>query len=94
MILSLGSSLALDGALSDSAVRSRRSAGPASRSNAAPDTGTLAAVEREHIFQVLEECQWKVKGPGHAADRLGLKASTLRYRMKKLAIGRPPRRPR
>jgi formate hydrogenlyase transcriptional activator len=38
---------------------------------------------------VLEECAWKVMGKGNAADRLGLKRSTLQYRMKKLGIERP-----
>jgi formate hydrogenlyase transcriptional activator len=50
---------------------------------------SLAAVERAHIRAVLEECAWKVMGKGNAADRLGLKRSTLQYRMKKLGIERP-----
>lgn len=55
---------------------------------------SLADMDRTHIVRVLEECGWKVKGPHNAADRLGLKPSTLRYRMGKLGIERPPRRPR
>jgi hypothetical protein len=39
---------------------------------------------------VLEECRWVVEGPGQAADRLGLRPSTLRSRMQKLRIRRPP----
>jgi formate hydrogenlyase transcriptional activator len=50
-------------------------------------------VERAHIRAVLEECAWKVMGKGNAADRLGLKRSTLQYRMKKLGITRPEREP-
>ena len=46
-------------------------------------------VERAHLVQVLERCQWTVEGPGQAADRLGLKPSTLRDRMKKLGLARP-----
>jgi formate hydrogenlyase transcriptional activator len=46
-------------------------------------------MERAHIRAVLAECGWKVGGKGNAADRLGLKRSTLQYRMKKLGIGRP-----
>jgi len=30
-----------------------------------------------------------VKGAGNAAERLGLRENTLRYRMKKLGIERP-----
>jgi DNA-binding NtrC family response regulator len=51
----------------------------------------LAAVERSHIINVLDQCGWKVKGPGNAAERLGLNASTLRGRMRKLRIERPPK---
>ncbi len=49
----------------------------------------LADVERAHIRAVLEACGWKIKGKGNAAERLGLKWSTLRDRMKKLGIVRP-----
>ena len=49
----------------------------------------LDDVERAHIEAVLAECQWRLKGPGQAAERLGLKPSTLWSRMKKLGIARP-----
>jgi transcriptional regulator with GAF, ATPase, and Fis domain len=48
----------------------------------------LEGVERAHILAVLEACQWRIKGAGHAAARLGLPPSTLRSRMKKLGITR------
>jgi transcriptional regulator with GAF, ATPase, and Fis domain len=51
---------------------------------------TLQDVERNHILQVLEDCGWKVRGKAGAADRLGLKRTTLNSRMKKLGIRRPP----
>jgi formate hydrogenlyase transcriptional activator len=50
---------------------------------------TLAEVERAHIYSVLEACAWRIKGVNQAAERLGLKPSTLRSRMKKLGIVRP-----
>src|SRR5262245_7364760 len=50
--------------------------------------GTLADVERDHIIRVLESCEWRVRGPGNAAKQLGLNASTLYSRMKKLKIQR------
>jgi transcriptional regulator with GAF, ATPase, and Fis domain len=53
--------------------------------------GTLEDVERAYIRTVLAECNWKVAGPGNAADRLGLNRSTLQFRMKKLGIERPTR---
>jgi PAS domain S-box-containing protein len=43
---------------------------------------------RSHIVGVLQECHWRIKGAGAAADRLGMNPSTLRYRMKKLGIER------
>jgi len=52
----------------------------------------LDDVQRAHIRQVLETCGWKIDGKGHAAERLGLKPSTLRSWMERLGISRPPRR--
>ena len=46
--------------------------------------------ERKHILGVLEQTHWTVAGPDGAAARLGLKRSTLQYRMRKLGI--PSRR--
>jgi formate hydrogenlyase transcriptional activator len=50
---------------------------------------SLEKVERAHIVSVLEECDWRVRGKDGAAERLGLKRSTLQSRMKKLGIRRP-----
>ena len=49
----------------------------------------LEEVERAHIVSVLETCNWKVRGKDGAAERLGLKRTTLQSRMKKLGIQRP-----
>jgi formate hydrogenlyase transcriptional activator len=46
----------------------------------------LAEVERDHILRVLEASNWVISG---AAARLGMKRTSLAYRMKKLSIGRP-----
>ncbi len=55
---------------------------------------TLAEVEREHILRALEACDWRVRGKDNAASRLGLNASTLYSRMKKLGIRRSTPGPR
>jgi PAS domain S-box-containing protein len=55
---------------------------------------TLEQAERDHIVRVCSGCGWKIKGPGGAAERLGLNASTLYFRMKKLGILRPSDLPR
>ncbi|MEM1180413.1 MAG: sigma 54-interacting transcriptional regulator [Acidobacteriota bacterium] len=49
----------------------------------------LADIDRDHITAVLEAVRWKINGPGHAAEILGLHPSTLRHRMKKLGIVKP-----
>jgi DNA-binding NtrC family response regulator len=46
----------------------------------------LAAVNKAHILGVLEATGWVIAGPHGAAARLGVKRSTLNYRMKKLGI--------
>ena len=51
----------------------------------------LEDVEREHIRRTLERAGWRVRGAGGAAERLGLKPSTLETRMAKLGIKRPAR---
>ena len=47
---------------------------------------TLAEAEREHISEVLQMTDGLIAGKGGAAEVLGLPASTLRSRMKKLGI--------
>src|SRR5262245_44470605 len=49
---------------------------------------TLSALEGEHIRAVLEETNWRVRGAGGAAERLGLKPTTLESRMARLGITR------
>jgi formate hydrogenlyase transcriptional activator len=49
----------------------------------------LADVQREHIRGVLESSGWRIRGAGGAADRLGLRPTTLETRMAKLGLRRP-----
>jgi two-component system response regulator HydG len=49
-------------------------------------TKSLSQNEREHILATLEKCNWKIHGPGGAAESLELNSSTLVSRMKKLGI--------
>jgi len=49
---------------------------------------TLEDAEREHIIKILEQTRWVVSGPSGAAARLGVKRSTLYFRMQKLGISR------
>jgi formate hydrogenlyase transcriptional activator len=47
---------------------------------------TLAEAERDHIVEALRHSRGKVSGQNGAAARLGMKRSTLLYRMQKLGI--------
>ena len=49
---------------------------------------TLEGTEREHIIKILRETRGVLAGPKGAASRLGLKRTTLQYKMKKLGITR------
>jgi len=50
--------------------------------------GTLRQKEREHIVEVLRQTNGVLSGAGGAAGRLGLKRTTLQYKMQKLGISR------
>jgi formate hydrogenlyase transcriptional activator len=49
----------------------------------------LKEVERDHILRALEASNWVVGGRNGAAERLGMKRTSLVYRMQKLRISRP-----
>jgi formate hydrogenlyase transcriptional activator len=53
-----------------------------------PGAITLQDAERDHILKILKQTRWVVSGPSGAAARLGMKRSTLYFRMQKLGISR------
>jgi transcriptional regulator with GAF, ATPase, and Fis domain len=53
------------------------------------NSNTLREVDRALILQALEATAWMIGGPEGAAEKLGLKRTTLLYKMKKLGIFRP-----
>ena len=55
---------------------------PASGTN----LSTLEEMEREHVLRALRESNWVTGGPNGAAARLGMKRTTLAYRIRKLKI--------
>ncbi len=67
----------------------------ASRTNrsAVGEPVTLEELERQHIVATLERLHWRVEGTDGTAVALGINASTLRNRMRKLGIARPGSRP-
>ena len=47
---------------------------------------TLEEAEREHVLRAIRESHWIIGGPHGAATRLGMKRTTLAYRIRKLKI--------
>ncbi len=50
--------------------------------------GTLHEHERDHIIEILRQTRGILSGPNGAATRLGLKRTTLQYKMQRLNIDR------
>ena len=71
---------------------------PLASLKSAPEAESLGAItledaERDHIRKTLEQTRWVVAGPNGAAARLGIKRSTLYFRMQKLGISRSNKDP-
>jgi len=64
----------------------------AHRGTNVPITG-LEELERDHILRVLEASNWVVGGRNGAAERLGMKRTSLAYKMRKFQISRPAAAP-
>jgi transcriptional regulator with GAF, ATPase, and Fis domain len=62
---------------------------PAFGPAAAARSTKLVDVEIAHMRSVLESSGWRIRGVGGAAERLGLKPSTLETRMVRLGLTRP-----
>ena len=50
---------------------------------------TLEEAQREHILRALAASNWVIAGANGAAAKLGMKRTSLQYRMQKLGITRP-----
>jgi len=50
---------------------------------------TFEDAERQAIIEALKAAEGKISGPGGAAERLGLKRTTLQNKMRKLGVARP-----
>lgn len=85
LILSTGSTLRIEEAFG------LASAGHEANGEAGGRSEEPGAAERAHIVSVLDRCDGAIQGRGKAAERLGLRPSTLRNRMRKLGIRRPTR---
>jgi len=50
------------------------------------ELSTLEEMEREHVLRAVRASRWVLGGPNGAAARLGMKRTTLAYRIRKLNI--------
>jgi len=57
---------------------------------ASSDLSTLEEMEREHVLRAVRASNWVIGGPNGAAARLGMKRTTLAYRIRKLKIALRP----
>lgn len=62
---------------------------PLDAPKAASGPTSLKENERELILRVLQDTGWRIRGTGGAAQLLGVKPTTLEWRMAKLGIKRP-----
>ncbi|HVZ75291.1 MAG TPA: sigma 54-interacting transcriptional regulator [Polyangia bacterium] len=54
--------------------------------------GTIDEIERAHLARTLDETAWVIEGERGAARKLGLHPNTLRSRLKRYGLKRPPPR--
>jgi formate hydrogenlyase transcriptional activator len=95
-VLATGSELVVDWDLGPPAVPAASTAGQTSAREAQPppqrpaggEHPSLEAIEREHIIATLRKTRGVVEGPHGAAHLLDMNPSTVRFRMKKLSIGK------
>ncbi len=91
IIISRGGALDFDLPVSDSAVIPSRHAAHA-KSEAEPEFLTEAELQRRdrnNLLAVLEKTHWRIQGADGAAELLGVKATTLKARLKKMGLRRP-----
>lgn len=54
------------------------------------NVSTMEDMEREHMLRAIRASNWTIGGPNGAAARLGMKRTTLAYRIRKLNISLRP----
>ncbi|UWZ86974.1 hypothetical protein MOP44_04700 [Occallatibacter riparius] len=50
----------------------------------------MEEAETRHIIRILQQANWVIGGSKGAAEKLGLKRTTLITKMRRLGISRPP----
>jgi DNA-binding NtrC family response regulator len=98
VILSRGGALRLDLSLREGEGGTLLPA-PAEAAPAKPAAGYLTEAEmrerqRANLVAALEAAGWRISGKGGAAERLGIRPTTLADRMRALGVARPRRKER
>ena len=62
--------------------------GPRAQTARDSSSDRMTDVERDHIRRVLDIAGWRIRGAGGAAERLGMRPTTLETRMAKLGLTR------
>ena len=91
VILSTGNRARLDLAMPDDAATPAdvmADPAPADRTGFVTDA-RMREREKANLIAALRHANWRVWGPDGAAELLGIKPSTLTYRMKVLGISKP-----
>lgn len=89
IILSRGRRLRLDLALPDLAPSDLVVQAPPAQHEEVLTEDEFRQLEKSNLLKALEQCAWKISGDNGAAALLGIKASTLSYRMNNFGITRP-----
>lgn len=89
LILTNGQNLRLDLALSGSEVNASSKEVETLSDSAYLSEEQMRAVEKDNLIKVLTHAKWKISGTDGAAELLGIKPSTLAYRMTNFDISKP-----
>ena len=88
VILARGGRLEFDLATAKAAAPAPASTAGLEPTEIVPDA-EMRRRERDNLAAALEHTDWKVSGAGGAAELLGVKPTTLTYRIKNLGLKRP-----
>lgn len=89
VILSPSKRLNLESAMPDAEAREPLSGSDILSGQQFATDSELRAKEKGNMLAILENVDWRISGPGGAAELLGIKPSTLAYRMKVFGIAKP-----
>jgi PAS domain S-box-containing protein len=89
IILTSGSELQLERAMSGFTASTPASAAAVADSNRVLTARELEQLERANILRALASCRWRISGESGAARLLGIPPTTLSSRMKALQIQKP-----